>query len=384
MSDTSFALRGHAASIFQAMFDSSGRRVVTIHADDTVKIWDTTPFHATAVRSPDNAFPTSARLDARGDRSLNGVFDNNGTYNDDTDDRYTVIVRDTQTGRRALVVESRGDRFDAAISGDGHVVAVATVDGKNAKIWDVDSRTARASLKGTGDIFRTPALDARGTRAVTASGRAVRIWDARSGKLERVVSVKGVIEASFSPDGRVVALMSKQAGSLWDAETGELITRLHGSGDIFRRPQFSPDGTLLATHSGDGAEVNVWDASSGASRRTGFGPSGVLAGHAVVTTAFSADNRQLLTMYDFGELRVWDVASGQLLIEPPAQVFARMNTVLDVAFSPDRTRVTLLSDNAPLYKYDCPLCAPTKALVNEGDARVSEAVKRNALALSLQ
>ena len=104
----------------------------------------------------------------------------------------------------------------------------------------------------------------------------------------------------------------------------------------------------------------------------------------MITTAFSADNRQLLTVYDFGELRVWDVASGQLLVEPPAQVFARMNIVLDVAFSADRTRVTLLSDNAPVYKYDCPTCASTKALVAAGDARVSTSVKRNAETLSLQ
>ena len=130
--------------------------------------------------------------------------------------------------------------------------------------------------------------------------------------------------------------MSKHAGSLWDADTGELITRLHGSGDLFRRPVFSPDGTLLATQTGDGAEVRVWDTNSGAARATGFGPGvGTLAGRMVITTAFSADNRQLMTVYDFGELRVWDVASGQLLIEPPAQVFSRMVLVLDAAFSPD-------------------------------------------------
>ena len=50
---TSFSLRGHAAPVDQAMFDNRGTRVVTIHEDDTVKIWDTTPFHATAVPSPD-------------------------------------------------------------------------------------------------------------------------------------------------------------------------------------------------------------------------------------------------------------------------------------------------------------------------------------------
>jgi WD40 repeat protein len=194
-----------------------------------------------------------------------------------------------------------------------------------------------------------------------------------------------VIDTSFSPDGRVVAIMTKHAGALYDPATGELITRLHGSGDIFRRPQFSPDGSLLASRNANGTDVHVWDTNSGNVHQTGFGPgTGVLAGRTVVTTAFSADNRQLLTVYDFGQLRIWDVTSGQLLIEPPAQIFKRMNTVLDAVFSGDRTRVTLLSDNAPLYTYECPLCASTPRLLEQADTRVSNSVKRNATNLSLQ
>jgi WD40 repeat protein len=372
--EPSFALRGHTGQVGQAMFNASGTRVVTVNSDGTVKIWDTRPFEATPVELPDSGYPSDARLDARGDRSLNLTGDDNNT----------IIVRETRTGRRLLVVDSRRRRFDAAISGDGRVVVVATPDGKHAKSWNVDSRMARASLKGTGDIFRAPAVDATGSRAVTAGARTVRIWNARSGALERVLSVPGVTAAAFSPDGRVVALVGKRAGSLWDAESGDLVVRLHGTGDIFGRPQFSPDGTLLSTVAGDGSVVRVWDANSGSARQTGFGSGGVLAGTMVVSAAFSADNRQLLTVYDFGELRVWDVDSGTLLIEPPAEVFTRMNEVLDAAFSADRTRITLLSTNAPLYRYDCPVCAPTESLVARGDQRVSESVKRNALALSLQ
>ena len=45
-----------------------------------------------------------------------------------------------------------------------------------------------------------------------------------------------------------------------------------------------------------------------------------------------------------------------------------------------------VSDNVPLYKYDCPLRVDQHAvLVAAGDRRVSNAVKSgNALALSLQ
>ena len=182
-----------------------------------------------------------------------------------------------------------------------------------------------------------------------------------------------------------MVLVGKDGGSVWDASSGELVARLQGTGDEFRRPRFSPDGTLLATVTGAGHAVRVWDAHSGELRRAGFGTgSGPLASRIVAATAFSEDGRQLLTVYDFGELRVWDTASGQLLVEPPSQVFSRMNTVLDVAFSKDRTHVTQLNDNAALATYRCLLCASTDRLLAVGDRRVSESVKQNASSLSLQ
>jgi WD40 repeat protein len=164
--DTSYALRGHVGEVFQAMFNARGTRVVTIHSDDTVKVWDTTPFRATAVQLADLAGPQHARLDTRGDRSV-------GVAYDQTEDRDIIIVRDTRTGRRALVVPSSQDRFDAAISGDGHAVVAATPDGKRAKVWNVDSRTVRASLKGTGSIFGAPARrDRDRVQSRRARGRA--------------------------------------------------------------------------------------------------------------------------------------------------------------------------------------------------------------------
>ena len=187
----------------------------------------------------------------------------------------------------------------------------ATPDGRHAKVWDVGSRDARPAA---GYRRHLPNPGSRRDAAPARSrSRAQREDLGRaSGALERSLSVPGVIDIVVQ-SGRAVciALMSKRAGALWDAATGELIVRLHGSGDVFRGPQFSPDGTLLATQAGDGSSVTVWDTGSGSTRRRlrPWGPDGRRR-WTVITTAFSADNRQLLTVYDFGELRVWDVASG--------------------------------------------------------------------------
>ena len=87
---------------------------VTIHDDDTVKIWDTAPFHATGGAAHQRCLAIrSSRFPRRS--VLTGIA---GTKN------ATIVVRSTRTGRRMLSVSSRDGRdgrFDAAISGDGRV-----------------------------------------------------------------------------------------------------------------------------------------------------------------------------------------------------------------------------------------------------------------------
>jgi WD40 repeat protein len=218
---------------------------------------------------------------------------------------------------------------------------------------------------------------------VTLSTRDARLWDTGSGKLLRRLPVGRVVEASFGPDGDKLVLATNRSATLWDPATGERIMPLTGRGDVFRNPRFSPDGALLAAQTADGSEVRVWDTFSGALRRRGFGPGSAASGERLATTAFSTDGRQLLTAYNLGRIRVWDVASGQLLIEPPFETLVRAY-VADVAYTADRTRVSVLSEYSKVFTYECPLCASTPKLLELSERRVSDEIKRNARELSLQ
>jgi WD40 repeat protein len=96
----------------------------------------------------------------------------------------------------------------------------------------------------------------------------------------------------------------------------------HGGGlpDI----AYSPDGTKLATGSGDGAVI-LWNAITGSLLFT-------LKGHnaGIQSVAFNADGTLLATGGDDNTAKVWDVATGKELLTLPGSG----GGVKGVAFSP--------------------------------------------------
>jgi WD40 repeat protein len=182
-------------------------------------------------------------------------------------------------------------------------------------------RAGRSPSVGVEDALRDGLLALR-LKAVLRGGGAVRT-------------------ASFSPDGSLALVAGRGGTSLFNVKS--VARRLNVVGPP--RPRrlasspvgaatFSPDGRLVAA-AGTGSDhtVHVWDVQSGAVVATLQHPE------AVLTVAFSPDNRLLATGSTDGNARVWSVAAWLPLASFSHESGSRGDNVREVSFSPDSTRL---------------------------------------------
>ena len=91
---------------------------------------------------------------------------------------------------------------------------------------------------------------------------------------------------------------------------------------------YSPDGKTLAIGGSHAAPIELWDLAGQSSEPRRLGDGAV----AVFSLAFSPDGRFLATGGRDGAVKLWNAASGQVLLESPGDD----NAVAAIAFSPGR------------------------------------------------
>ncbi|WP_051765681.1 nSTAND1 domain-containing NTPase [Saccharothrix syringae] len=211
---------------------------------------------------------------------------------------HTALVEDVRFGHRGGLLASAGDDgtvrlwdasegaspaalavleprtgfvYAVAFTPDDRVLAAVTQGGRVA-LWDVaDPRAPRAlgePLAVAREDARSVAISPDGrTLAVGTAGGAVQLWDVsdpaaptRSG--EPITGPEGtVLSLAFDPGGALLAGGASAGRTwLWRLADRSPVAILQGAASATWATRFTPDGTLLASTSGD---VHLWEVDAG-------------------------------------------------------------------------------------------------------------------------
>ena len=153
-----------------------------------------------------------------------------------------------------------------------------------------------------------------GRLAGTCADGKVRLWEARSGELEKVVALDDgdVAPLLLGHPGSCAAIGANGAVKVWDLETGSVVRRQSGSRPKDQRLAVSRDGDLIAA-SGPMAE-SASDSTARLWNRAGKEHFTVAAGlGGTSATAISPDGATLVAGSYDTDIRAWSTTNGELV-----------------------------------------------------------------------
>jgi RNA polymerase sigma factor (sigma-70 family) len=284
-----------------------------------------------------------------------------------------IRLWDMNTGKERRTLKGHTSWIYAlAFSPDGRLLASGSYD-KTIRLWDPASGTEEGRLTGHRGAIRALAFSPDGkTLAGGGIEPVIRLWDVVSRKERgRLRGHEGIVRAlAFAPAGGVLASAGEDGAIvLWNPDTEKALHTLQGKAEVWALA-FSADGKTLVSGTASGVLL-VWDAGTGEqrSRLPGHlqgitGLTFTLQGRELISTsfdravkrwravpapflavrsrraykdwawsvAFSPDGKTLAAGSGMnpGELKLWDVASGQLRAALPHDAGVR-----SLAYSPD-------------------------------------------------
>jgi WD40 repeat protein len=184
-------------------------------------------------------------------------------------------------------------------------------------LWNWKTGQEVRHFEGQRDVIYSVAISPDGRRILSGSGPSgpfsahsgdndLTLWDLQSGEvLSRMHGHKdAVFHVAFRPDGR--SAVSSSADStliLWNLDDGQVLSTLRGHTTFAYTFSISPRGDRVFSASFD-LSVILWDVERAQEIRRFYGHSGP-----VTSAQFLADGRRVLTGAVDKTMRLWDIYS---------------------------------------------------------------------------
>jgi WD40 repeat protein len=295
-------LEGHRCWVYALAFspDSSllASAAAELHVRGEGKIWDVRPGPGKVAR---------LRADLSGPRAalyaLAFAPDGRSLFAGGCDT--PVRCYDTRTGQLRDTLTRRLDRvldLAALPGGRAHVVSYQTHE---ATISVRDTASTREVLTCRGLPTSAFSPDGKLLALISPAGDAVHVQELIPPHQKTVVLnviPSGLHVLAFSGDGRTLAVGSEDGSvTLWDLSTNEFKARIVGQAPV-TAVALGPDSLLLAA-AGNDRTLQLWDVATGRKRADLRGHTGT-----VYCLAFSGDGRLLASGGFDRTVRLWDLS----------------------------------------------------------------------------
>jgi WD40 repeat protein/serine/threonine protein kinase len=309
-------LLGHRSEVWKVAFSRQGGVLASASKDGTVRLWAVGP---SAEQSKLDAAwqPVCFSEDAESLLAL-----------DRTKQLQSWDCKTKRLNQTINLGVEAGGMSAWSVALDGRIFAVGASNG-TVRIWNVETKRCLATTQPEHDQINFITLAPNAGRLAFIAERNLWMWDYTKTKAELVYTDAARGSARFSPDGRLLASLSRNRTiRLRTVATGEELPPLNLA-DPHHLLTFSPDGKLLAiAQARSPHEATLWDL---AARKPIRRLRGHLAG--VASLCFSPDGKTLVTGSGDHTVRFWHVATGQEMLT--LKDFGEQ--VFNVLFSRDET-----------------------------------------------
>ena len=255
-------LQGHTDVVPSVAISSCGGMIASVSADKTVRLWDATtgdaigePLYGHSGPVIVVTFSTDAQWLASGSM-------------DQTVRIWSIATRQPSTIGPLVCSHPV---TTVAFSVDCRLVAAAGDSDQRIYLWLAETGIPAREPLFVGDRVNMVEFSLAGTQILSLAGGKVSVWSVTTG--QQILTLDNdngyIFSAAYSPDGRIIGTGSRfDTVTLWDAQTGMILTTLCGHGPIGQGSclRFTANGRFVVSCVPNEG-IRVWDVEEALSRR---------------------------------------------------------------------------------------------------------------------